>query len=163
MIYAQAVVKPKERDKLVELRALGLSNVGAGLNGQYGGAMLRDFKSATKANRWAADLAFSYNYARISERWKLEKIDFVWGMENHLKGSDRISSYWGYDVGIFTASNFDIIGFRSGLFTGFDVYLMDGLAVGAELGFQLRVGLDPISIAFPGSGMNSALKLCYRL
>jgi hypothetical protein len=164
LVYSNAqIVKPGEGDKLVELSASGLANLGSGLNQQYGGAMFRMFKSDMTAHRWAVDMGLSFIDARTDDQFLLDHIMVNWGMENHMTGSARMSTYWGYGAGLSASNNFDVFGLQAGLFTGFDYYIADGLYLGAELGYRLRVQFDPLEIVIPGSGLNASLKMGYRL
>jgi hypothetical protein len=163
-MYAQAqIAKPVAGNRLVEMRAAGLANLGGGLNQQYGGAMLRIFKSDMTAHRWAVDMGLTFDNERTDDKFTLDNISLNWGMENHMAGSKRMSTYWGYDAGLSATSNFDNIGVQGGLFTGFDFYIADGLYLGSELGYRLRINIDPFQLQFPGTGINASLKMGYRL
>jgi hypothetical protein len=159
-VLTQAQIsKPVAGDLLMELRASGLSNLGLGVNQQYGGVMLRHFKSDMRAHRYAANLSLNVNE---TDDFTVQELSLNWGMENHMKGSARMSTYWGYDVGLAFLSNFDEIQLQGGLFTGFDFYIADGLYLGAELGYRLGIIFDPFEIDMPGAGMNGSLRLGYR-
>lgn len=160
-LYGQ-IMKPVEGNRLMEMRASGLSTLGSGINQQYGGVMLRTFKSDTKAMRLAADFGLTFDSELEEDKFTLDFISFHWGMENHLTGSKRMSTYWGYDAGLVAVSNFDQIGLQGGLFTGFDFYVADGLYIGSELGYRLQILIDPFAIQLPGTGINASLKLGYR-
>ncbi len=164
LVYSNAqIVKPVAGNKLVELSASGLANIGSGLNQQYGGAMFRMFKSDMTAQRWAIDMGLSFDNELEEDQFNLNQIMLTWGMEHHMTGSARMSTYWGYDAGFSAANNFDVFGISAGLFTGFDYYIADGLYLGAELGYRLGIQFDPFLINMPGTGLNAALKMGYRL
>lgn len=164
LVYSNAqIVKPVAGNRLVELRAAGLANLGTGLNEQYGGAMFRMFKSDMTAHRWAVDMGLSFDDARTGDEFLLDNIMINWGIENHMTGSARMSTYWGYDAGISASKNFEVFGIQAGLFTGFDYYIADGLYLGAELGYRLGIQLDPFLFSMPGAGLNAGLKMGYRL
>lgn len=153
------IAKPMAGNKLMELSANGLANIGSGLNAQNGGIMLRSFKSDMKAMRYAVDLAIHADTADFT----LTRVGLGIGIENHMKGSDRMSTYWGYDAGILATSNFDEIGLRVGLFTGFDFYLADGLYVGSELAYRLGISdFDPFTLNLGPAALSASLKMGYR-
>jgi hypothetical protein len=162
--FAQAQIsKPVTGNRLVEMRGAGLANLGSGLNQQYGGAMLRIFKSDVMAHRWAVDMGLTFDNELEEDKFTLDNISVNWGMENHMAGSKRMSTYWGYDAGLRAASNFDNIAIQGGVFTGFDYYVADGWYVGTEIGYRLSINLDPFKFQLPGTGMNASLKMGYRL
>jgi hypothetical protein len=164
LVYSNAqIVKPVAGNKLVELSGSGLANLGSGLNQQYGGAMFRMFKSDMTAHRWAVNMGLSYDDELPEDQFNLNNIMLNWGIENHMTGSARMSTYWGYDAGISAMDNFDVFRIQAGLFTGFDYYIADGLYLGAELGYRLHVQFDPFTIDMPGASLNAAFKIGYRL
>jgi hypothetical protein len=156
------ISKPVEGDRLMEMRAAGLANLGSGLNQQYGGVMLRMFTSEMKAHRFAADFGVTFDNEKEEDKFTLDNIAINWGMENHMTGSKRMSTYWGYDAGVSASANFDEIRLQAGLFTGFDFYIADGLYLGSELGYRLRVTLDPFVLQLPGTAINASIKMGYR-
>lgn len=70
------------------------------------------------------------------------------GVENHMSGAERLSTYWGYEGNVgFVSSNGDVnipgkntkIGLGANLFTGFDYYIMPKIYLGAEVSYGLAV------------------------
>ena len=75
------------------------------------------------------------------------------GIENHMKGAERLSTYWGYEgnVGFQSAAatvdplTGDLIpeettfGVSAQVFTGFDYYIMPNIYLGAEINYGLAV------------------------
>ncbi|MBK9270593.1 MAG: hypothetical protein IPM48_03260 [Saprospiraceae bacterium] len=157
---AQAQInKPVAGNKLMELSANGLSNIGSGLNSQNGGVMLRMFKTDMKAHRYSADLRIDADTSDFT----LTRVALGWGVENHMAGSSRMSTYWGYDGAITATGNFDAIGIRIGLFTGFDYYIADGLYLGSELAYRLGIeSFDPFTLAIGPAALSASLKMGYR-
>ncbi|MBK7233499.1 MAG: hypothetical protein IPH93_14865 [Saprospiraceae bacterium] len=157
---AQAQInKPVAGNKLMELSANGLANIGSGLNSQNGGVMLRVFKSDMKAHRWSADLRIDADTSDFT----LSRVALGWGVENHMTGSSRMSTYWGYDAAISATANFDAIGIRIGVFSGFDYYIADGLYLGSELAYRLGVdSFDPFTLAIGPAALSASLKMGYR-
>jgi len=92
----------------------------------------------------------------------VNELSLNWGIENHMKGSASMSTYWGYDFGIAAISNFDLIGIRAELFSGFDFYNADGLFLRAELGYRPSITIDPFELNMPGADMNASIKMGYR-
>jgi hypothetical protein len=82
------------------------------------------------------------------------------GIENHLKGAERLSTYWGYEgrlgllsgTGILTATDFPGVdeetlaatkgtkfGFGANALAGFDYYFIPNVYLGAEISYGLAV------------------------
>ncbi len=154
------ITKPQGGDTYFEMNASGLSSIGADVSDTYnGGMMLRVFSSPSRANRFAADMSL---FIGEDDSTELSYLTFTWGIERHMTGSDRMSTYWGNDVGIAGFEDFDFMMLMGGLFTGFDYFIADGLYLGAEAGFRLYMDIDPLEIMLPGVNMNASFKLGYR-
>ncbi|MFM8686258.1 MAG: hypothetical protein ACKODJ_06895, partial [Bacteroidota bacterium] len=87
-------------------------------------------------------------------------------MENHMKGSKRMSTYWGYAGGLKLAST-DYVALSGGAFTGFDYYLADGLYIGSEVGYNAfltfrEYGQNALGFSIPGATINGAFRMGYR-
>lgn len=164
-LQAQSITKPTKGTRLFELSASGLDNLGAGLNTTRGGLMVRDFVSNKRARRIAANLNLTFK-TDSPEIKKFNEISFLYGIENHTKGSSRMSTYWGYAGGLNMAST-DNISLTGGVYTGFDFYLADGLYIGTEVGYNalidlIKGGESAFGLYLPGAAMNGALRLGYR-
>ena len=162
---AQSVNKPVKGDRLFELSATGINNLSTGLNTTRGGLMIRDFTADNKARRLAANVNFILDTDSGGDR-RFNEISLAYGIENHMKGSKRMSTYWGYAGGLNMAS-FDNISLAGGLFTGFDFYIADGLYLGTEVGYNALISLREndkatFVLSLPGARMNGALRLGYR-
>jgi len=172
---AQSMTKPVKGDRLFELSAAGINNIGAGLNATRGGLMIRDFISDKKARRIAANLNLQFEafdsltinpqFTRPGKR-RFNEVSLSYGIENHMKGSNRMSTYWGYASGLKMAST-DFIALSGGAFTGFDYYVADGLYIGTEVGYNAVLTIreynqDAMGLSLPGAAMNGAFRLGYR-
>ena len=72
------------------------------------------------------------------------------GVENHMKGAERLSTYWGYEgsIGYQNLSDLDLvsagpdtttIGFSAQVFTGFDYYIMPNIYLGSEINYGIAI------------------------
>ncbi len=172
---AQSIRKPVKGDYLFELSATGINELGAGLNATQGGLMIREFTSDMKARRIAANFNIQFElfdslkvnpeFTRPGKK-RINEISLSYGIENHMKGSNRMSTYWGYAGGLKMAST-DYIALSGGAFTGFDYYLADGLYVGTEVGYNAfltfrEYGQNALGFSMPGTAINAAFRMGYR-
>ncbi|MBM3931228.1 MAG: hypothetical protein FJ336_08165 [Sphingomonadales bacterium] len=162
---AQTISKPVKGDRLFELSGSGINELGAGLNTTRGGLMIRDFIADNKARRLAANINFQFETVEGGKK-RFNEISLAYGIENHMKGSSRMSTYWGYAGGLNMGST-DNIALAGGAFTGFDYYLADGLYIGTEVGYNAIIsiregGESAFGLSLPGAAMNGAFRLGYR-
>ena len=172
---AQTITKPVKGDLLFELSASGINELGVGLNATKGGLMVRQFTADNKARRLAANLDLQFElfdtlvinsaFSRPGQK-RFNEISLSYGIENHLKGSKRMSTYWGYAGGLKLAST-DYIALSGGAFTGFDYYLADGLYIGSEVGYNAfltfrEYGQNALGFSIPGATINGAFRMGYR-
>jgi len=172
---AQTITKPVKGDLLFELSASGINELGVGLNATKGGLMVRQFTADNKAVRLAANLDLQFElfdtlvinsaFSRPGQK-RFNEISLSYGMENHMKGSKRMSTYWGYAGGLKLAST-DYIALSGGAFTGFDYYLADGLYIGSEVGYNAfltfrEYGQNALGFSLPGATINGAFRMGYR-
>ena len=69
------------------------------------------------------------------------------GVENHMNGAERLSTYWGYEgsIGFQNASDpiggppVSTFGVSAQVFTGFDYYIMPNIYLGAEINYGIAV------------------------
>ena len=118
------------------------------LNSDLGmlGIKVRKFSSDTKALRLGGNLTIM-NSGR-------ENVDTEFtlgaslGVEHHMKGAERLSTYWGYEGNFgYVSSNGDTdipgkftkFGFGANAFTGFDYYIMPKIYLGAEVSYGLAI------------------------
>lgn len=123
------------------------------LNNDLGlvGVKARKFVSETKAYRFGANLSV-LNSGEDDVDTEFS-VGFSAGVENHLTGAERLSTYWGYEGNVgYVSSNGDInspnplvsgketkIGLGASVFTGFDYYIMPKIYLGAEVSYGLAV------------------------
>lgn len=123
------------------------------LNSDLGllGIKVRKFSSDTKALRMGANLSImSSGQDNVDTEFS---VGASIGVENHLKGAERLSTYWGYEGNIgYVSSNGEVdefgavlnpkstkLGFGASVFTGFDYYIMPKIYLGAEVSYGLAV------------------------
>jgi hypothetical protein len=118
------------------------------LNSDLGmlGIKVRKFSSDTKAMRMGANLTIM-NSGEDNVDTEFS-VGASIGVEHHMKGAERLSTYWGYEGNIgYVSSNgddntpgkFTKFGFGANAFTGFDYYIMPKIYLGAEVSYGLAV------------------------
>lgn len=136
--------------------------------------LMRQFKSDSRAVRWAASLSVADTGVEGSDM--TYEVALGYGIENHLTGAERLSTYWGYGAGLgyFDAgtttddagNETDNNGFSIGgaAFLGADYYIMPKVYIGLEMGYQLDVtsGNDITSWGLSG-GVNGMMRVGFRL
>ena len=96
-----------------------------------------------------------------------------YGIENHLAGAERLSTYWGYggslgyeDMGGTDEAGEDLDGSVTvgvGVFLGADYYIIPKVYVGLELGYGLGVASqDDTSWGLDG-GVTGMMRVGFRL
>jgi hypothetical protein len=125
------------------------------LNNDLGllGVKVRKFSSDKSALRLAANLAVKSSGEQLGNGDKAATefaVGFSAGVENHMAGAERLSTYWGYEgnVGYVTKNDANNpiqdnqtkkLGLGANLFTGFDYYIMPKIYLGAEISYGLAV------------------------
>jgi hypothetical protein len=118
------------------------------LNSDLGmlGIKVRKFTSDTKALRMGGNLTIM-NSGEDNVDTEFT-VGASLGIEYHMKGAERLSTYWGYEGNLgYVSSNgtdalpgkFTKIGFGANAFTGFDYYIMPKIYLGAEVSYGLAV------------------------
>ncbi len=138
------------------------------------GLRMRKFSSDTKAMRYTANLSISSSGKEDAAGDK-EPTAFLAafgiGVENHMKGTDRLSTYWGYEGNVGFGKDIaktTTIGVGAQLFTGCDYYIMPNVYLGAEVNFGLSVssvkpdGGDGVTAFKLNPGINPSLRLGWR-
>lgn len=134
------------------------------------GVSARKFSSESKATRYSAALAVSNSGATGAETAFGVAVGI--GVENHKKGAERLSTYWGY--GGMVGYSKDVlktsrIGVEAQLFTGFDYYVVPNVYIGAEMGFGLGLTNTKPDVGDAttgwglGSGITPVLRLGWKL
>ncbi|RZP04609.1 MAG: hypothetical protein EVA43_01505 [Flavobacteriales bacterium] len=128
--------------------------------------MMRKFKSDSRAVRWSASL----NVADTGEEGSDMTYDFSlgYGIENHLAGAERLSTYWGYGGAISYADmggdSDGALGVGAGVFIGADYYIMPKAYIGIEMGYGLSVASgDDITAWGLSGGVNGMMRVGFRL
>ena len=123
------------------------------------GVKARKFSSDTKAIRFAGNLEVNQSGEKISGTDDNAPMEFTLafgiGVENHMTGAERLSTYWGYEANLgyvsANASGTDLetgetvifddkstkLGIGANVFTGFDYYIMPKIYLGAEISYGL--------------------------
>ena len=118
------------------------------LNSDLGmlGIKVRKFSSDTKALRLAANLSI-LNSGEDDVDTEFS-VGVSAGVEHHMGGVERLSTYWGYEgnLGYVSSNGTDAepgkstkLGLGANLFTGFDYYIMPKIYLGAEVSYGLAV------------------------
>ena len=113
------------------------------------GVKARKFVSDTKAIRYTGNVSIS-NSGQEDEDTSFT-VALGIGVENHMKGAERLSTYWGYEGNV----GFNVVGANPNastptvetttfgvsaqVFTGFDYYIMPNIYLGAEINYGLAV------------------------
>jgi len=118
------------------------------------GIRARKFMSETKAMRYTGNVSISNSGEEGADT------DFTValgvGVENHMKGAERLSTYWGYEGNIGFQSTgavaptdpFDpttgaakqtTLGLSAQVFTGFDYYIMPNIYLGCEINYGVAI------------------------
>lgn len=125
-----------------------LSNLDGGVG--ILGVKARKFSSDKKAMRMIGNLQVQNSSEENAAGDKAQTefaVGFGIGIENHMSGAERLSTYWGYqaDFTYVSANGANIdkndtgIGVGASVFTGFDYYIMPKIYLGAEIGYGLGV------------------------
>ena len=171
--------KPAEGDTAFEMQFMPNLD-GAAMFADAGATVtMRKFESATKAVRWSASLDVSGSDVEDSDAvWNL---GLGYGVENHFAGSERLSTFWGYQgavnvgSGVATSTtdadgNVIVVdaetsfGVGAGVFLGADYYIMPKVYVGVEMGYGLGIasGNDIMAWGLTG-GVNGMMRVGFRL
>ena len=145
---------------------------GAAMFADRATVMMRQFKSDTKAVRWSATL----NVADSGEEGSDMTYGFNlgYGIENHLAGAERLSTYWGYGGNLGYVDNAEVdengedldgsLSIGAGVFIGADYYIMPKVYIGMEMGYGLSVGSANDTTAWGLSGgVNGMMRVGFRL
>jgi hypothetical protein len=118
------------------------------LNSDLGllGIKVRNFSSDSKAIRMGANLSvLNSGEDNVDTEFT---VGASIGVEHHMKGAERLSTYWGYEGNVgYVSSNGDDntpgkytkFGFGANAFTGFDYYIMPKIYLGVEVSYGLAV------------------------
>lgn len=143
---AGTFTKPKAGDILGEVNFSPNINGGtlftmpdAGLDGMMG-IKARKFITDTKAYRAIAN--FQYKDTGVSGSEAAYGLVAGFGIEHHLTGAERLSTYWGYE-GKLMFSKDELkttkFGIGAGVVAGFDYYIVPNVYLGVEAAYGLTV------------------------
>jgi hypothetical protein len=124
-------------------------------DGQLPGVKFRKFSSESRAVRYSANLTIANSGEEESSTSYL--VGFSYGVENHTKGSERLSTYWGYEAtaGLAGTSGTTMYAVGGNVLSGFDYYTMPNLYIGAEISY----GISVINTKNDGFSGTTAFKL----
>ena len=113
------------------------------------GIKVRKFTSDKSAIRMAANLMVKNSSQEVGGvKPDTEfSVGFSYGVENHMAGAERLSTYWGYEGNVgYVKTNEGIeggkgtmLGLGGNAFTGFDYYIMPKIYLGVEVSYGLAV------------------------
>jgi hypothetical protein len=140
------------------------------------GVKARKFVSETKAIRYTGNVSVKNSGVKDADT------DFTValgvGVENHMKGAERLSTYWGYEGNVgFVSTGPTLLqplkqtqlGLSAQLFTGFDYYIMPNIYLGCEINYGVAIintkqeGLDGTTSFEVQPGVLPSLRLGWRL
>jgi len=138
------------------------------LSGGIVSVMMRRFKDDSKAVRMFG--SFDLNGSDADGADTIIDATFGYGIENHLSGADRLSTFWGYQGGIslLNIGGDDVdFGLAGGVFVGADYYIIPKVYIGTEFGFGLLIdaeGGDAGNTNYSlGHNLSANLRLGFRL
>ena len=109
------------------------------------GVKVREFVSDTKAIRYIGN--FKVDNSGVKGQDTEFNVAAGIGVENHMKGAERLSTYWGYEGNVgFQSKNAaglnpksTEIGVSAQVFTGFDYYIMPNIYLGCEVNYGIAI------------------------
>ena len=116
------------------------------------GVKVRKFISENKAIRYTGNISVDNSGVQGETTQFIAAVGI--GVENHMKGAERLSTYWGYEgnIGYQTkrATSGDIdnidgtpkstqIGVSAQAFTGFNYFIMPNIYLGCEINYGIAV------------------------
>lgn len=138
------------------------------LSGETVAVMMRKWKADSKAVRMFGEFDLMGSDADGADT--IINATFGYGIENHLAGAERLSTFWGYQGGIaiLNIGGDDIdFGLAGGVFVGADYYIIPKVYIGTEFGFGLYVdaqGGDNGNTDFGlGHNLSANFRLGFRL
>lgn len=113
----------------------------------FAGLKFRKFSSENKAVRLSANVTIKSSSEEGAETEYTVGLGF--GIEKHLKGAERLSTYWGYEGSLGLSHGFNendelvnTFGIGANVFTGFDYYIMPNIYLGVEASYGLGIRND---------------------
>ena len=134
------------------------------LGGETIAVMMRRFKDDSKAVRMFG--SFELNGSDVEGDDTIVNATFGYGIENHLAGAERLSTFWGYQGGlkIENIGGDDVdFGLAAGVFVGADYYIIPKVYIGTEFGFGLDVDAKGGDAGDTTYGLGHNLSANFRL
>ncbi|MDB4178554.1 hypothetical protein N9759_00945 [Flavobacteriaceae bacterium] len=138
------------------------------LSGETIAVMMRRFKDDSKAVRMFG--SFELNGSDVDDADTIIDATFGYGIENHLAGAERLSTFWGYQGGLqlLNIGGDDVdFGIAGGVFVGADYYIIPKVYIGTEFGFGLNIaaegGDDGVTTYGLGHNLSANFRLGFRL
>ena len=159
--------KPTAGDTAFEMKFMpNLDGTAMFAESTSGTLMMRSFKSDTKATRLAVNLEVVDT--GVDGMDTAFAVSLGYGIENHLSGAERLSTFWGYggnlgliETGIEDADAIFTVG--GGVFLGADYYIVPKVYIGTEIGYSLNiVSADDTEVGLSGN-VTGMLRLGFRL
>ncbi len=151
-------------------------------NAEILGVKGRYFYDNNNAYRFAGNI--SIKSTGVKDEKAAVTVGLSAGLEKHLKGAERLSTYWGYDANIGFKSNQEeqfsgfgdpayitknTFGIGANVFTGFDYYIMPNIYMGVEVAYGLAItntkydNIDGVTAIELAPGVSSFLRLGWKL
>jgi hypothetical protein len=138
------------------------------LDGGTVSVMMRKFKSESKAVRMFGN--FDLNGSDAEGADTIANATFGYGIENHLAGAERLSTFWGYQGGLqlLNLGGDDVdFGIAGGVFVGADYYIIPKVYIGTEFGYGLSIasegGDDGDTTYGLGHNLSANFRIGFRL
>jgi hypothetical protein len=137
------------------------------------GFKVRKFASENKAYRYLANFQIDNSNESGSSQTDI-KIAAGIGVEKHLKGAERLSTYWGYEgrLGLVSGGpeggKETTFGLSANALAGFDYYIVPNLYLGAEIFYGLNIkssteeGKDAVTSLSLTPGVTPTFRLGWR-
>lgn len=171
--------KPAEGDTAFEMQFMPNLDGSAMFADKGATLTMRKFQSESKAVRWSASLYATDSGVEGSAM--TNAVGLGYGVENHFKGAERLSTFWGYGGSLrydsigdeevddefgdtYTVEGKTAIGAGAGLFLGADYYILPKVYVGIEWGYGLNISSSDDNTAWALSGgVNGMMRVGFRL
>ncbi len=112
------------------------------------GIKVRKFVSESKAIRYSGNI--TVDNSGVKDEDTQFTVAAGIGIENHMKGAERLSTYWGYEgsigfqskravTGLSATPKSTEIGVSAQAFTGFDYYIMPNIYLGCEVNYGIAI------------------------
>lgn len=129
------------------------------------GLKFRKFTSDSRAIRVSANLTIDNQESNTDYL-----VGVGYGIEKHMKGAERLSTFYGYEASLAIAETegTKLFGIGANVFTGFDYYIMPNIYLGSEISYGFKVlntkeeGLEGTTQFKLAPGVTPFLRLGWR-